>query len=102
MNRWDSEPLWMILDPPATVTRPAPEPVAPEPDVSPWQVQKSMNRLSRKLQQVASGVLVPRAMYRLTGEAAQEVHAARTLLQETADVLKEASRDERVGVRNQG
>src|SRR5688572_23999062 len=93
---------WERMTAPAPEPVPTPAPVAPEPDVSPWVVEKASNRLAKKLRQVASGVLVPRAAYRLTGEAAQEVHAARTLLQETADVLKEASRDERVGVRNQG
>jgi hypothetical protein len=86
MNRWDSEPLWMIFEPPATVTKPEPE---HEPDVSPWAVTKHMNRLEKQIAKIESGKWLPKMKYRLNGQSVRALREAHQVLDEGRDILKE-------------
>jgi len=79
---WNIEPLWMIFEPEATVIQPA-----LEEDVSPWELEKSRNRLQKQLEKVESGRWLPRVPFRLTGQAARELREAHELVHHTGEVI---------------
>jgi hypothetical protein len=61
-------------------------------DVSPWTLEKATNRLHRKLEQVAHGMLRPRAAYTLTGEAQRAYQEAQAVVHESMAAIEEARR----------
>jgi hypothetical protein len=91
MERWDSEPLWMFLEEPATVVRPEPEPVVAEPSL--WDIEKSRNRLARATERLESGRWLPKLGYKLNRgmvkRVQRELGESHELLTEAADVLAE-------------
>ena len=80
---WQAESHWEFWQRMTAPPEPAPAP-PPEPlEVSTWDLEKRLNRLARKLNQVDRGWLQPRAAYRLTGEASKELEATKHLWRET-------------------
>jgi hypothetical protein len=78
--------FWQRMTAPAPAPEPEPEPVAPD-EPTPWAVQKQMNRLQRRVEQIESRRWVPRLPYRLNGQAKRAIAEARELLTEAGQVL---------------
>jgi hypothetical protein len=81
---WNAEPHWQWWQ---RMMEPEPLPVAAEP--TPWEITKLANRLAKKVRQVDSGFLRPRATFAMTGFAQKEIQDTRRVLAEAAQTVKE-------------
>jgi hypothetical protein len=67
-----------------------PPAVPPEPEPSAWDIEKSRNRLQKRVEKVERGRWLPLVPFKLNGRAERELREAHALLHEAGQAITEA------------